>query len=188
MPQPDRYIRGWRRPVIYDSERAMVKAQEHNYGTSFGRANMVNDALGVLKGFADLHKAYDTTRMGLERQKILGDIQDQLAPNQRVRVVIDPKTNDVLEIARPGAGYLRAVGVRDEDGNMVEKLDYFPLEGDDDGICRSNVRPDTTQFTVPDDEGKPRRIRLFEDNGPEETDIDSDEDGETKSSRHDKVP
>ncbi|MEQ1867861.1 MAG: hypothetical protein ABL996_24850 [Micropepsaceae bacterium] len=154
----------------------MERAQEHSLRTPGGRMNMAGDVLGLAKDFADLYKTYDSTRLGIERERLKAEIREQLAPNQQVRIVIDPKTNAVLEIARPGAGYLREPGEKDENGAMVEKLDYFQLEGDDKGICGAKVHADTTLFTVPDEDGKRRRIRLFEDNGPIEKDREPDAD------------
>lgn len=172
--------RDWRQPAPFNGGRPLERSQEHDIRTRAGRGNMGADILGLANDFAAMAQTYDDTRRGVERLQILRDLEAQLAPGQEVRVLMDPQTNKVLSIDRPGAGYLRATD---------DKLEVFQLKGDDEGMCRTNPVRDTTQFNVPDEDRRMKKLDLFEDRGPHKRDRDDDDaDAHDKKDRSSRLP
>lgn len=163
---PTRY--GRLQQPIYDSDQAEARADQASLRTAAGGLNAARGALGVAEHFGATKEHIERTIKGIELNKVLDSLREQLSPEQRVRIVIDAETNKVLSIERPGGGHFR---------DLSGKTKYFPLEGDDEGICRGNVTPDTTQFTVRERDGE-RLLKLFDERNPQAPEPPENDDGD----------
>ena len=136
--------------LVADRERALKRSEGFDAPGGVGRVNTAAEAFGLVKDMLDMAASYRDVARGMERENILAEVRSKLAPDQKVFVAIDRETNTIKEIVRPGRGYL---------GSRDETIEYFPLVGDDGGICRGTPVRETTEFTVRDREGR-KRIEL----------------------------
>ena len=136
--------------LVADRDRALKRSEGYDAPGRTGGFNMAADAFGVVNELLEKRTTYIEVGKGIEREKMLAEVRSMLAPDQKVFVAIDRETNTIKEIVRPGRGYL---------GSRDDPLEYFPLVGDDGGICRGTPVRETTEFNVRDREGR-KRIEL----------------------------